>query len=87
MSLTPTILFELPQEEIASLVTDRIARSSTTSIVTGFATPGGLLSAAYTLISVCGALFELLTLDAIVWCSFCCPKSKHLRPTNYSVSR
>jgi hypothetical protein len=46
MSVTSTVLFELPQKEIASLVADRIARSSTTSIVTGFATPGGLAAIA-----------------------------------------
>jgi hypothetical protein len=46
MSLTPTVLFQLPQEEIASLLVDRIAGSSSTSIVTGFATPGGLAAIA-----------------------------------------
>jgi hypothetical protein len=42
MSLTSTVLFGLPQKEIASLITDRMKRSSAMSIVTGFATPGGL---------------------------------------------
>src|SRR5262245_47210702 len=42
MSITPTTLFDLPQKEVASLVVDRIAKSSSTYIVTGFATPGGL---------------------------------------------
>ena len=42
MPLTSTVLFDLPQREIASLITDRMARSSAISIVTGFATPGGL---------------------------------------------
>jgi hypothetical protein len=42
MPLTPTVLFGLPQQEVASLVVNCITRSSTTSIVTGFATPGGL---------------------------------------------
>lgn len=46
MSLTPTVLFGLPQQEIASLVANRISRSSATSIVTGFATPGGLAAIA-----------------------------------------
>src|SRR4051812_35969373 len=42
MPLTSTVLFDRPQREIASLITDRISRSSAVSIVTGFATPGGL---------------------------------------------
>ena len=42
MSLTSTVLFDLPQKEIASLIADRMRRSSAMSIVTGFATPGGL---------------------------------------------
>lgn len=42
MSLISTVLFNRPQKEIASLIVNRIAGSSTTSIVTGFATPGGL---------------------------------------------
>lgn len=39
-----TVLFDLPQREIASLITDRMTRASDSSIVTGFATPGGLAS-------------------------------------------
>ena len=46
MSLIPTVLFDPPQKEIASLIVDSIARSSATSIVTGFATPGGLAAIA-----------------------------------------
>jgi len=42
MSLTSTILFDRPQKEIASLIVNRIGASSNTSIVSGFATPGGL---------------------------------------------
>lgn len=42
MSLTSTVLFDLPQREIASLITERMSRASAVSIVTGFATPGGL---------------------------------------------
>jgi hypothetical protein len=42
MSVNATVLFQSPQQEIASLIVDRISRSSSTSIVTGFATPGGL---------------------------------------------
>jgi hypothetical protein len=42
MALNPTVLFDRPQKEIATLLVDRIARSLSTSIVTGFATPGGL---------------------------------------------
>jgi hypothetical protein len=41
MSLSALVLFERPQQEIASLLADRISRSSTTSIVTGFLTPDG----------------------------------------------
>lgn len=37
-----TVLFELPQTEIASRIESAIAQSTTTRIVTGFATPGGL---------------------------------------------
>jgi hypothetical protein len=37
-----TVLFDCPQQEIASLITDRMNRASAISIVTGFATPGGL---------------------------------------------
>ncbi|MCB1127906.1 MAG: hypothetical protein KDM81_15535, partial [Verrucomicrobiae bacterium] len=40
--MTSTILFNLPQQEIASRISDRIARAMSVSIVTGFATPGGL---------------------------------------------
>jgi hypothetical protein len=36
------VLFDLPQQEIASLIADRMARSPAVSVVTGFATPGGL---------------------------------------------
>lgn len=42
MSVQTTILFDKPQAEIASLITQRISQCSATSIVTGFATPGGL---------------------------------------------
>src|SRR5688572_23715581 len=42
MSLTSTVLFDLPQKEIASLINDRMSRSTAINIVTGFATPGGL---------------------------------------------
>jgi hypothetical protein len=44
--MTPTVLFGRPQNEIATLLIDRMARSSATSIVTGFATPGGLAAIA-----------------------------------------
>jgi hypothetical protein len=46
MPLTPTVLFGLPQQEIASLVVDRIVNSSATSIVSGFVTPGGVAAIA-----------------------------------------
>src|SRR5262245_41348925 len=42
MALTSTVLFELPQKEIASLMASRMAASSEIGIITGFATPGGL---------------------------------------------
>ena len=42
MSLIATVLFDLPQREIASLIVDRMGKSIKTCIVTGFATPGGL---------------------------------------------
>jgi hypothetical protein len=42
MSVTPTVLFETPQQEIASMILGCITNSSATSIVTGFATPSGL---------------------------------------------
>jgi hypothetical protein len=42
--MTPTVLFDLPQREIASLIADRMTDASEFSIVTGFATPGGLAS-------------------------------------------
>ena len=42
ISLNSTILFDLPQRAIKSLIVDRISNSTETSIVTGFATPGGL---------------------------------------------
>ncbi len=42
MPLVPTVLFDRPQREIASLITDRMTRASAFSIVSGFATPGGL---------------------------------------------
>ncbi|OAP39039.1 hypothetical protein AU381_08005 [Sinorhizobium glycinis] len=42
MSITTTVLFQRPQQEIATLIRDRLSRSVATRIVTGFATPGGL---------------------------------------------
>ena len=42
ISLNSTVLFDLPQRQIKSLIVDRISNSTETSIVTGFATPGGL---------------------------------------------
>jgi len=49
MSLTAKVLFDVPQQEIASLIAARMNQSTSTSIVTGFATPGGLgaISAAF----------------------------------------
>jgi hypothetical protein len=42
MPVASTVLLDLPQKEIASLIEDSIGRSTSTSIVTGFATPDGL---------------------------------------------
>jgi hypothetical protein len=42
MSVKSTVLFDKPQSEIASLIAQRISQSTATSIVTGFATPGGV---------------------------------------------
>ncbi|SCY34308.1 phospholipase D family protein [Microvirga guangxiensis] len=42
MSVTATVLFDRPHTAIASLINSKIAASTSTSIVTGFATPGGL---------------------------------------------
>ncbi len=42
MSVTATMLFGRPQHEIATLLSQQLARANTTSIVTGFATPGGV---------------------------------------------
>ncbi len=44
--LNSTVLFDLPQSQIASLILDRISNSIETSIITGFATPGGLAAIA-----------------------------------------
>ncbi|WP_046861593.1 phospholipase D family protein [Microvirga massiliensis] len=46
MPVNSTVLFDLPQKEVASLLVERIRRSLSTSIVTGFATPGGLAAIA-----------------------------------------
>jgi hypothetical protein len=42
MTVRSTTLFERPQQEIASLITGKMEEASRTSIVTGFATPGGI---------------------------------------------
>jgi hypothetical protein len=42
MSVQATVLFGRPQQEIASLLMGKLRLSTATSIVTGFATPGGL---------------------------------------------
>lgn len=42
MTVTSTVLFGRPHEAIARLITARIAASTVTRIVSGFATPGGL---------------------------------------------
>jgi hypothetical protein len=46
MPVNSIVLFGTPQSEIASLILDRISSSAATSIVTGFATPGGLAAIA-----------------------------------------
>src|SRR5690348_15024183 len=42
MTIKSTVLFDAPQQQIASLIATRMIQSTSTSIVTGFATPGGL---------------------------------------------
>jgi hypothetical protein len=42
MSVNATVLFGLPQSEVSTLISSRLAESTATSIVIGFATPGGL---------------------------------------------
>jgi hypothetical protein len=42
MSLTATVLFGYPQHEIATVMTERMTRSAAISILTGWATPGGV---------------------------------------------
>jgi hypothetical protein len=42
MAVAATVLFDTPQREIASTILDCMERSSSTSIVTGFATPSGI---------------------------------------------
>lgn len=42
MSIKAKVLFDRPQTEIASLIAQRISQSTATSIITGFATPGGI---------------------------------------------
>ncbi len=46
MSVTTTVLFDRPQQEIASLIQARLETCETAKIVTGFATPGGLAAIA-----------------------------------------
>jgi hypothetical protein len=42
MALIPTVLFDMPQREIASLIQSKLASSVWTQIVAGFATPEGI---------------------------------------------
>lgn len=42
MSVSTEVLFGRPQQEIASMISDRMSRASAVSIVAGFATRGGL---------------------------------------------
>ncbi|TXL74082.1 hypothetical protein FHP25_17900 [Vineibacter terrae] len=46
MTLSPTVLFRLPRHAIASLIVDRLSKSISTRIITGFATEGGLAAIA-----------------------------------------
>lgn len=46
MSITANFLFDRPQAEIASRIAQHIALSNSTSIITGFATPGGVAAIA-----------------------------------------
>ena len=51
MKLKTTVLFSKPQSQIADLIADRVSQSVRTSIVTGFATPGGLRQVRKALVS------------------------------------
>src|SRR5262245_37463687 len=42
MSLIPTVLFDMPQREIASLIRSKLSSSVKTQVVAGFATPEGM---------------------------------------------
>ncbi|MFN0020329.1 MAG: hypothetical protein ACKVP0_18885 [Pirellulaceae bacterium] len=42
MSVIANVLFGRPQSEVATLISSKLAQSVATSIVTGFATPGGI---------------------------------------------
>src|SRR5688572_26588511 len=42
MSMRATVLFERPQNELASLLNERIGRASAVHIVAGFVTPEGI---------------------------------------------
>lgn len=46
MSVTTTVLFATPQAEVATLIAQRMSQADAVSIVTGFATPGGVASIA-----------------------------------------
>jgi HKD family nuclease len=51
MTVTTTMLFGRPQHEIATLLSQRLSRANATSIVTGFATPGGVKAIAPALLA------------------------------------
>lgn len=60
--MTPSVqvLFDRPQQEIASLLTDRLFRCASASLVAGFATPAGLGRIAPALVSAPGKLKHLV---------------------------
>lgn len=60
MNLKTTVLFDKPQSRIADLIADRLSKAVHTSIVTGFATPGGLSQVRNALVSNNKALDALV---------------------------
>lgn len=60
MTLSVQVLFDRPQQEIASLVTDRLARCASASLVAGFATTAGLDLVAPPLVAMPAKLNDLV---------------------------
>jgi hypothetical protein len=60
MSLIPTVLFDMPQREIASLIRSKLSSSIKTQIIAGFATPEGMGVLESALFANAGALQALV---------------------------